>query len=55
MNIKRKSGEEISKAFKSNHPLTDEQLSAISILLEIGVFELYRMSLKTSWCSNYGL
>lgn len=48
MSSKRKTEEEISESLNSsNHPLTDEQLSAVSILLEIGVYELYRMSLKT--------
>lgn len=48
MSFKRKTEEEISKTLQSSvHPLTDEQLSAVSILLEIGVYELYMMSLKT--------
>lgn len=47
MSPKRKTEKEISEALNSStHPLTDEQLSAVSILLEIGVYELYSMSLK---------
>jgi len=46
MSPKRKSDKEILDVLhSSNHPLTDEQLSAVSILLEIGVGELYLMTL----------